>query len=202
HVRGVGRLPYGGDPARAHLGRSVRRVYADHVHAGVDQPGDLLGFPGSGAERGDDLGAANQGRSPSLFVKAASNAGSTVPAAPPLRSARSAAARPRRPRPAWPLGPVGKDVAPRDTRTARASRAAPPPGCCPPAGAARPRSASRRQARRRSAPAPPGHDSPRAGRPLAPGDAATRTIRTPARDCDGTPLRSRALRGRSAPTGR
>src|SRR5207237_8936633 len=59
---------------------SVRRFHAYHVHPGVDEPGDLLRFSGGGAERGDDLGAANQSRS--LSVSAATSTGNTAPAGP------------------------------------------------------------------------------------------------------------------------
>jgi hypothetical protein len=40
------------------LGGAVREVQADHVGAGLDHPGEHAGFVGGGAQRGDDLGAA------------------------------------------------------------------------------------------------------------------------------------------------
>ena len=58
--RAAGHLAELLDPARADLGRAVRGVDADDVDAGVEQRGHLRGLLPRGAERGDDLGAANR----------------------------------------------------------------------------------------------------------------------------------------------
>ena len=63
-ARAVGGAAHARDPAGAELRRAVRGIDADDVRPGLEQRGDRVVRPGSGADRGDDLGAANHAGPP------------------------------------------------------------------------------------------------------------------------------------------